>query len=203
MTYLRQAITDPGAAQLLSTTIITPEQHDGLISDLRKKYDKKRVIHQHHVMSLVNCPPVRQGSYKELSSWVETYRLNMTSLKNTKRYDLGSFLTSLATTQLPKNLTELWKFHSKENPGVPDIDELLDFMSDYADATEGSILISTNSEPREPIKKPKAAVYKVQSSQPRERTDSCTACHHSSVLRVVAKINFWCPRKTVFFVIYS
>ena len=80
-------------------------------------------------------------------------------VQNTKRYDLSSFITSLATTQLPKNLTEHWKLHSKENPGVPDIDELLDFMSDYADATEGSILTSTKSEPWEPIKKPKVEVY--------------------------------------------
>ncbi len=48
LTYLRQAITDPDASQLLSTTTIAPGQYDELVDTLQKRYDKKRIIHQHH-----------------------------------------------------------------------------------------------------------------------------------------------------------
>ncbi len=55
LTYLRQAITDPDVSQLLSTTTIAPGQYDELVDTLQKRYDKKRIIHQHHVMALISA----------------------------------------------------------------------------------------------------------------------------------------------------
>ena len=175
LTYLREAISDLDACQLLSTTTVTAEQYDELTTLLRKRYDQKRVIHQHHVMALINCPHVKQGTHKELCSFVDTYLLNIRYLENVKQCDVGAILTSIATTQLPKRLNELWKHHSKDFKG--DIKELLAFLSEHIDSTAGSSSTLTKPETvRESPRRPKASVYNVQSTQPRERQHSCTAC---------------------------
>ena len=101
----------------------------------------------------------------------------------TKQFDIGSVLTSLATSQLPKDINEQWTRLSKETEGVPDIKLLLEFLNDHVNsiASTSSVLVKSDP-PREPTKRSyKTSIHSVQTSQPRDRLDSCSACrgeHH-------------------------
>ena len=116
MVYLKQAIADPSASSLLSTVVTTADQYDELISKITKQFDKKRVIHQHHVLALVNYPRHRQGNHRDLVAALETYEQHIDSMENTKLYDIGSFLTSLFTLQMTKDMSYKWNLHSKDHP---------------------------------------------------------------------------------------
>ena len=173
MLYLKQAIANPSASSLFSTVVTTADQYDELIAKITKKYDKKQVIHQHHVLVLVNHPRHRQGNHKDLVAALETYEQHIDSMENTKLYDIGSFLTSLFTSQMTKDISDKWNLCSKDHPGIPDITELLAYLHDYTDATGGSSAAPAKTAFS---RQPKAAVHAIQSAQPRDRPASCSAC---------------------------
>ncbi len=177
LTYLRQAITDPDASQLLSTTTIAPGQYDELVDTLQKRYDKKRIIHQHHVMALINCQAVKHDTHKELCAFIDTFSLNIRALENAKQFDAESILTSIATSKLPKVITDRWSLHTRDTKDVPKVKDLLAFLTEHANSTATASNVLNRAEMgRDPARKPKAAVHVSQPSTSRSNSGACSAC---------------------------
>jgi len=177
LTYLRQAITDPDAAQLLSTTTISPGQYDELVDTLQKRYDKKRIIHQHHVLALINCSSVKHDTHKELCAFIDTFSLNIRALENAKQFDAESILTSIATYKLPKVITDRWSLHTRDTKTVPKIKDLLAFLTEHVNSTaSASAVLAKLDVAREPARKPRAAVHVTQPATTRNQSGVCSAC---------------------------
>ena len=51
-------------------------------------------------------------------------------MKDTKQYDLGTFLTSILSNKLSKKLQESWLSFSREYKEVPDVSVLLQFLKE-------------------------------------------------------------------------
>ena len=89
--YLRSAIKDPKVATILCRATTTNNQYEDLIVMLKKRCDRKRMIYRNHTMALVECPPLKTGSYDELATFMDTLLHNLSSLKDSGQYNAGAF----------------------------------------------------------------------------------------------------------------
>ena len=91
LTYLREAIKDSKVTHLLHRATSSETQYEDLVQLLIDRYDQKRLIHQNHSLALVNYALIKQGSNEELCMLMDTIEHNVSSMKDTKQYDLGTF----------------------------------------------------------------------------------------------------------------
>ena len=63
---LQQAIKDGSAKQAIEGLSHSGDHYPEAVSSLRARYDHPRIIHQTHVKKILNTPPVKDGSGKEL-----------------------------------------------------------------------------------------------------------------------------------------
>ena len=98
--YLREAIQDPEVAPMLSRSTTTLRQYNELISFLKETYDQKRLIHQHHVLALVNSQPFKYSTHEEYAHLEQTLTHSVSCLKDSGQFAIGPFLTSLLTNRL-------------------------------------------------------------------------------------------------------
>ncbi len=56
---------------------------------------KNQLIHQNYSLALAYCSPIKQGSHDELCSFIDCVEHNIKSMKETKQYYIGAFLTSI------------------------------------------------------------------------------------------------------------
>ena len=64
---------------------------------------------------------------------MDTASTTIASIKHSGHYTLDAFLTSVLYTNLPSKLQTLWEQHSKQEKGIPPVDQLLAFVSEHAE----------------------------------------------------------------------
>ena len=131
LAYLRQAIKEPAAAKLLTTGAEEPGFYQEVVLKLNNRFHRTREIHQNYCKA-INKLPDAKCTQSDLTELVDTVETTISSLKRTGQYDLDSFIASTVTMALPVKLQTLWEQHSKKEKGVPPLEALLEFISDYS-----------------------------------------------------------------------
>ena len=132
MAYLRKAIKDPEATELLNTGTEKPGLYQEKVAELKRRFNRVREIHRNYCKKLTQLGDVKFNR-TDLRRLVDTARSAISSLKHSGQYDLDAFLTSIISMVLPIKLQTLWEQHSKKDKGVPPVCDLLEFVSDHAE----------------------------------------------------------------------
>ena len=121
-----------------------------------------------NVFTLVNCPQVKHDNHKELC----VYRHS--GSRKCQTVDTESALTLLSTSQLPKSITERWNLHTREVKDVPNIKDLLVFLTNYVNLTASANNTLVRSEfTNEPCKRPIISAHATQPSQAKNQQLNC------------------------------
>ena len=95
-----------------------------------------RFTHQAHVRTIMDTPPLKDGSGKELRRFHDTQQQHLRALKTMKSEPDPSFVTSVIELKLDETLFE-WQKHSQEKvEEVPHYQDILDFIDLRAQASE-------------------------------------------------------------------
>ena len=115
LTYLKKAVKDPEASPLLN---INPHQYNELVALLQECYNKKRVIHQHYVLSIVNAPAVKSNSHQELLALKDSLTHSLTCLDESGQPEAEYIWTSLITSNFNKTLKDTGSSIQKRKTGT-------------------------------------------------------------------------------------
>lgn len=169
LTYLREAVKDKKAADLVMSTSSAPGQYAKLVAMLKERYDQRRLIHQSHIAAIVNHLPVKAGGYEEICDLHDLLVKHLSGLHDTKQYDAGAILTSIAAPKLNARLHEQWLTFSRDHKAVPDVKVFIDFLKEKM----ATVMPTSTSQPkpvRHEVKRTKASVCAVNA------TDTCKVC---------------------------
>ena len=162
--YLQNAIKDKTAKNLIAGLTKSSDHYDEAVKCLQERYDRPRQIHQTHVRRIVEAPPLKDGSGKEIRALHDLVVQHLRALKSLGHEPSQAFITSLLEMKLDSTTMFEWQRHSQEHTDVPDYQELLDFLNLRAQASEAA------PEKKRAAKPIHSLVFHTQ--QP----DSCIAC---------------------------
>ena len=98
------------------------------MESLQECYDRPRILHHVHVWSIVEAPPVTNGSGKELWHLHDICSQHLRALKVMKCEPSGAFITSLIELKLDESTVFEWQRHSQDQPDVSHYVEILEFI---------------------------------------------------------------------------
>ena len=134
--YLQNTIKDKTAKNLIAGLTKSSDHYDEAVKVLKERYDRPLQIHQMHVRCIVEAPPLKDGSGKEIRALHDLVVQHLRALKSIGHEPSQAFITSLLEMKLDSTTMFEWQRHSHEH--VPDYQELLDFLNLRAQATEAS-----------------------------------------------------------------
>lgn len=136
--YLQNAIKDKTAKNLIAGLTKSSDHYDEAIKCLQERYDRPRQIHQTHVRRIVEAPPLKEGTGKEIRALHDIVVQHLRALKALGHEPSQAFITSLLEMKFDSTTMFEWQRHSQEHADVPDYQELLDFLNLRAQASEAS-----------------------------------------------------------------
>lgn len=144
LVYLQQAIKDGSAKSVVEGLSRSGEQYQEAIDCLKSRYNRPRVTHRAHVRMIVDAPPLKEGSGKELRRLHDTLQQHLRALKSMKHEPDGSFITSIVELKLDPDTMFEWSKHSQDKTEeVPHYMDILEFIDLRAQASESSLPAST------------------------------------------------------------
>ncbi len=138
LTYLRVALRDGSAKNLIEGLSGSGSLYKEAIDCLRKRFDRPRLLHQAHVRVIVEAPSLKDGSGKELRRLHDTVTQHLRALNAMGCEPSGPFVTSMLELKLDTNTMFEWQKHSQESTSVPHYTALLDFINLRAQASEST-----------------------------------------------------------------
>ena len=136
--YLQNAIKDKTARNLIAGLTKSSDHYDEAVKVLQERYNRPRQIHQTHVRRIVEAPPLKDGSGKEIRALHDLVVQHLRALKSLGHEPSQAFITSLLEMKLDSVTMFEWQRHTQEHNDVPDYQELLDFLNLRAQAAEAS-----------------------------------------------------------------
>ena len=136
--YLQNAIKDKTAKSLIAGLTKSSEHYDEAIKCLQERYNRPRQIHQTHVRRIVEAPPLKDGTGKEIRALHDLVIQHLRALKSLGHEPSQAFITSLLEMKLDSTTMFEWQRHSQDHTDVPEYQELLDFLNLRAQAAEAS-----------------------------------------------------------------
>ena len=172
---------------MLSRSTTTPRQYNELISFLKETYDQKRLIHQHHVLALVNSQPFKSSTHEEYVHFEQTLTHSVSCLKDSGQFAIGPFLTSLLTTKLTKAICDQWLLYTQNTKVAPDFKVFMYFVQHKRRTTTPSTASPRPKvkPPKESQRKSKEPIHTTHSNHVRSQQSTCTLCggeHHQVYL---------------------
>ena len=126
LTYLQEAIKDKKASDLVWSTSSTPGQYSKLVTILKDRYDQQRLMHEPHMLVIVNHSPVKTSSYEEICDLHDTVK-HLSGLHASGQYKAGAILTSIIASKLNNKSREQWLIYSRDKM-VPEIVKFVEFL---------------------------------------------------------------------------
>lgn len=112
LVYLQHALKGGSAKATIEGLSQTGEHYEEAVSCLTARYDCPRLIHQAHVKKIIDTPPLKEGTGKELHRLHYTLQQHLRALKSMGDEPSSSFITSLIELKLDSvNLFE-WQRHT-------------------------------------------------------------------------------------------
>ena len=138
LAYLKHAVQDGSARHVVEGLSGSGDHYAEAVDCLRKRYDRPRLIHQAHVRAIMDAPPVKDGSGRELCHLHDMVNQHMRALKSMGYDPPSHFITSLIELKLDQGTMFEWQRHSQESSTVPPFDKLLQFINLRAQASEST-----------------------------------------------------------------
>ena len=101
LAYLRQALQNGSARQVIEGLSGTGNNYTEAIDCLRKRYDKPRLLHHAHVRAIIDTPNLKDGNGRELRRLHDTISQHLRALKAMKHEPSGAFITSSIEAKQP------------------------------------------------------------------------------------------------------
>lgn len=139
LAYLKDSLKDGPARHAIEGLAQTAENYEEAITCLRKRYDRPRLIHQAHVRAVVEAPPLKDGSGRELRRLHDVINQHMRAITAMTDNSLEAFVTSIIETKLDRTSMFAWQDYSHESRQVPSYEKLLEFLDRRAQATENTV----------------------------------------------------------------
>ena len=140
MVYLQQAIRNGSARIAIEGLSHSGEQYDEAVCCLKGRYSRPRLIHRADVRTIMNTPPLKDGSGRELRRLHDVLQQHVRALKTMKSEPDPFFVTSVIELKLDESTLFEWQKHSQEKvEEVPHYQELLDFINLRAQASESLV----------------------------------------------------------------
>ena len=156
-----------------------PGVYEELVKMLKRRYDKPRKLHQMHCKTLAELPVCRNNAEELLAGGDRLHKV-VAGLVSLGQIDIYSIATSLGVATLPPSLQSEWETLTKEQKGVPHVDQLVSFMRERSDAV---CTLDKKGEPASlpkvqkgggarppPTHKPKVSVHVVDSAPQEEQS---------------------------------
>ena len=170
--YLQHAIKDGSARNAIEGLSRSGDNYEEAVECLKSRYDRPRLIQHTHVQLIVDTPPLKEGSGRELRRLHDNVQQHVRALK-TLGCDLpGKFLTSLIELKLDVDTLIEWQKHSQAETDVPHYQDLLDFIDLRAQASEASC--AAPKKQMQPSRKPHSGVTSYATSS--DVDNSCVVC---------------------------
>ena len=84
------------------------EHYVEAVECLKNRYDRPRLIHQTHVKCILDSPPLKEGSGRELRRLHDTVQQHIRALKALGHEPSGPFITSVIELKLDTNTMSEW-----------------------------------------------------------------------------------------------
>lgn len=147
LAYLRNALKDGTAKSAIEGLSKTGEHYVEAVECLKNRYDRPRLIHQTHVKCILDSPPLKEGSGRELRRLHDTVQQHIRALKVLGHEPSGPFITSVIELKLDTNTMFEWQKYSHDEGDVPHYNQLLMFIDHRAQASEASLPPQKKHEP--------------------------------------------------------
>ena len=100
--------------------------YDVVVAALKKRYDKHRVVHSHHVHALLNRAPVRHN-VGDVTKCVQEIELHRSGLADTGGDTLDQFLTAATVLLMDSSCSLHWADYTSHLPDPPNLSTMRDF----------------------------------------------------------------------------
>ena len=135
--YLQQAIKDGSTKSVIEGLSRSGDQYQEAIIFLKSRYNHPRVTHHAHVRMVVDAPPLKDGSGKELRRLHDTLQQHFRALKSEPD---SFFIISIIELKLDQDTMCEWSKHSQDKTKeVPHYQDILDFLDLRAQVSESSL----------------------------------------------------------------
>ena len=136
LVYLQQSLRNGSAKSAIEGLSRSGEYYAEAVKCLKSRYDRPRLIHQTHVRVILEAPPLKDGSGKELRRLHDIVQQHLRALKTMDYEPSGPFITSILELKLDVNTIFKWQKHSQDSTDVPHYQKLLEFINLRAQASE-------------------------------------------------------------------
>lgn len=154
--YLQHAIKDGSARNVNEGLSHSGDNYEETVECLKSRYDRPHLIQRTHVQPILDTPPIKDGSGKELRRLHDVVQQHLRALK-TLGCDLpGQFITSMVELKLDTDTLFEWQKHTKAEANILRYQALFDFIDVRAQASEASCTTLKKSAP--PSRKPASRV---------------------------------------------
>ena len=137
LVYLQQAIKNSPARTCIEGLSRSGDQYGEAIECLKGRYNRPRLIHRAHVRNIMEAPPLKDGSAKELRHLHDILQQHLRALKSMELEPDPSFITSIIELKLDTTTLFEWQKHTQESiKDVPPYQDILDFLNLRAQASE-------------------------------------------------------------------
>ena len=136
LVYLQQSLKDGSAKSAVEGLSRSGEYYNEAIECLKSRYDRPRLIHQTHVRAILDAPPLKDGSGKELRRLRDVILQHLRALKAMDYEPSSPFITSVLELKLDVNTMFEWQKYSQDSTDVPHYRKLLEFINLRAQASE-------------------------------------------------------------------
>ena len=136
LVYLQQALKDGTAKHAIEGLSRTGDHYSEAVECLQQRYDHPRLIHRTHVQTIVETPPLKEGTGRELRRLHDKVQQHLRALKAMGSESPGPFITSILELKLDPTTMFEWQKFSQVSTEVPHFSNLLEFLNMQAQASE-------------------------------------------------------------------
>ena len=136
LVYLQQSLKSGSAKSAIEGLSRSREYDTEAIECLRSRYDRPRLIHQTHARKIVDAPPLKDGTGKELHRLHDVVLQHLRALKAMDYEPSAPFVTSVLELKLDVNTMFEWQKYSQDTTDVPHYQKLLEFINLRTQASE-------------------------------------------------------------------
>ena len=124
LVYLQQALKDGSAKHTIEGLSRSGNQYNETVDCLQQRYDRPRLIHRTHVQMIVEIPPLKEGTGREIRRLHDKVQQHLRALKSMGKEPPGSFITSVLELKLDASTMFEWQ---KTLPKFPTTTRCLNF----------------------------------------------------------------------------
>ena len=167
LSYLRNAIKDPGANLLLHPTIDGPNSYSILVKELHHRYERTKRIHRQLVDKLWNLPSAKYN-LTDMRNLTDAATGVIDCLKATGHFNIEDVCTSLIYSKMPYKAQTAWDEKEPKTAKVQPYPKLLEFLSSKCDVLadhQSAASPATSDSDRNPPAKKQNSHHRPQKKQ--------------------------------------